>query len=128
MNFKQWVVPRHATFACLVVCLFSLFATGIKTAMAYVLAEKTVESYAPSVERQALTIIVQSLPGTESGRRSAALAEHLAASVERQYAALSQAVQMQASALAWQTFGWALASVLALFAHLEFRRKVASAA
>ena len=122
-TFKQTsVVPL------LLVCLFAFGGSVIQTVMAHRLATQTIDAYAPKIEKQAIAIISEALPKNEQGNQAAQLAQALATNVERQYSALSRAVESQASALAYQSAGWAVASILALFAVIQSRRKVPSAA
>ena len=96
--------------------------------MAHRLATETVEAYAPKIENQAVALIIKALPKDAQGNQAAQLAQALATNAESQYAALSRVVESQASALAYQAFGWAVASILALLAVIESRRKVPGAA
>jgi hypothetical protein len=112
----------------LAVCLFAFSGSAFQAVMAHRLVTETVEAYAPKIENQAVAVIIQALPKDTQGNQAAHLAQALATNVESQYAALSRAVESQASALAYQAFGWAVASILALLAVIESRRNVPGAA
>jgi len=128
MTLAPPALTQKTTILLLVVCLFSFGGSAIQAVLAHRVAIETVEAYAPKFDKQAVALIVEALPKNEQGNQAAYLAQALATSVESQYTALSRSVESQASALAHQTIGWAVASILALFAVLESRRKVKSAA
>ncbi len=121
--------PAPRTVALLLaVCLFAFGSSAFQATLAHRLAAETVEAYAPKTEGQAVALIIAALPEDEQGNQAAHLAQALAANVEGQYTALSRSVESQASALTYQASGWAVASILALFAVFESRRKLPSAA
>ena len=128
MTFTPPVLIQKTIVPLLAVCLLAFGGSAFKAVMAHRLAAETVEAYAPKIEKQAVALIVEALPKDTQGNQAAHLAQALATNVESQYTALSRAVESQASALAYQTFAWAVASILALLAVIESRRKVPGAA
>jgi hypothetical protein len=128
MPFTPTSRTRKAAVLLLAVCLFAFVGSAIQAVYAHRLATGTVQAYAPKSEEQAVVLIIEALPRTEQGDKAAYLAQALAASVELQYTALSRAVNSQASALTYQTLGWAVACILALLAVRDSRREVPSAA
>ena len=128
MKLNLTARTQRTSVLVLLVCLFALSGTAFQAVMAHRLATKTIQAYAPKIERQAVALIVEALPKNEQGSKAAYLVQALATNVENQYTALSRAVESQASALTNQALGWAAASILALFAVFEARRKVPSAA
>jgi hypothetical protein len=128
MTFTPPALMQKTIVPLLVVCLLAFGGSAFQAVMAHRLATEIVEAYAPKIEKQAVALIVEALPKDTLGKQAAHLAQVLATNVESQYSALSRAVESQASALAYQTFSWAVASILALLAVIESRRKVPGAA
>jgi len=128
MKFALNILKQNTAVPLLIVCLFAFVSTVFQAVMANRLATETVQTYAPKIEKQAAALIVGTLPRNEQGNQAKHLAQALVSNVERQYAALSHAVESQASALTNQALVSGVASILALIGFFESKRKVPSAA
>ena len=128
MRSELKVRLKSKSLILLALSLFFFTTTAYQALLANRLATHTIEAYAPRVEKQALASIVEALPSSESGQQAAYLAQNMATNIDLQYAALSRAVQSQSKVLVQQAVCWAVVCIFSMFAYVESRRKVASAA